>query len=82
MLGQYIAPAGSFFIEEGPTNEIVLTWPTFIDAANDAGISRLYGGIHIQDGDLRGRELGAKIGARVYATIGQYFSGEVGSLVK
>ena len=32
--------------------------PTFSDAADEAGISRRYGGIHFEDGDLRGREMG------------------------
>lgn len=77
MLGEHIATAGSFFIEPGPSNNIVLQWKTFRDASDEAGISRLYGGIHIQDGDLRGRELGAKIGERAFAKAQQYFNGTV-----
>ena len=36
---------------------ITLQWTNFWDAAADAGRSRLYGGIHIQDGDLGGERL-------------------------
>ena len=75
LLGQHIAPAGTFFIEQGPVNDVVLQWDTFIDAADEAGISRLYGGIHIQDGDLRGRELGRKIGVNAYDEAMRYING-------
>ena len=33
----------------------------------EAGFSRLYGGIHIQDGDLRGREMGRAVADVVWA---------------
>lgn len=75
LLGQFIAKAGSFQIEAGPRQPVVLQWPTFTAAADEAGISRLYGGIHIQDGDLRGRELGRVIGERVYQRALDYFAG-------
>lgn len=74
-LGEFVAPAGSFLIEDGPADPVVLRWNTFLDAAAEAGVSRLYGGIHIQDGDLRGRELGEKVGKLVYETAEAYFSG-------
>ena len=32
------------------------------DAADEAGLSRLYGGIHVWPDDLLGREMGAEIG--------------------
>jgi len=37
---------------------IVLNWDTFTDAANQAGISRLYGGIHWEDAEVVGQGLG------------------------
>ncbi|MEE9333036.1 MAG: vanadium-dependent haloperoxidase [Granulosicoccaceae bacterium] len=76
-LGEYIAPAGSFFIEEGPVQDVVLSWSTFREAADEAGLSRLYGGIHIQDGDLRGRKLGAIVGQRAFAKAQKYFNGTI-----
>jgi len=75
LLGEHIAPAGSFFIEDGPAGDVVLQWDTFIDAANEAGLSRLYGGIHIQDGDLRGRELGRAIGISAFSEAMKYING-------
>ncbi len=77
LLGEFIAHPGSFFIEEGPAQQVVLQWSTFTDAADEAGLSRLYGGIHIQDGDLRGREVGAQVGQRVFAVAQSYFDGSV-----
>ena len=39
-----------------------LQWATYYDAADQAGISRLYGGIHVEADDLRGRVMGAQCG--------------------
>lgn len=75
MFGEHIARAGSFFIEDGPVSDVVLQWGSFLEAANEAGKSRLYGGIHIQDGDLRGRDLGRKIGQRAFERAAQYANG-------
>lgn len=77
MLGEYIGRAGSFFIEDGPAEDVVLRWHTFKEAADEAGFSRLFGGIHIQDGDLRGRALGAAVAQRAYAKAQTYFNGSV-----
>ncbi|HEY1212086.1 MAG TPA: vanadium-dependent haloperoxidase, partial [Bryobacteraceae bacterium] len=54
-------PAGSSKIEPGatPTEPVTLYWETFTDAANEAGISRRYGGIHFKAADLTGRAMGA-----------------------
>jgi len=60
--GEHIQKKNSNAFESSPENDVILRWNTFYDAANEAGLSRLYGGIHILDGDLRGRELGEKIG--------------------
>jgi hypothetical protein len=57
---------GSSRIEPGltPTHPITLTWPTFKEAANQAGISRRYGGIHFEVGDMTGRLTGRWIADR------------------
>jgi len=49
-----------------PHKPVTLSWETFSAAADEAGISRLYGGIHFKDGDLHGRELGRLVGASVF----------------
>ncbi|MDY7008164.1 MAG: hypothetical protein SWX82_30600 [Cyanobacteriota bacterium] len=60
--------AGESLFEPGVTPQapLVLEWDTFSEAADEAGISRLYGGIHFDDGDLNGRELGREVGESVW----------------
>ena len=41
--------AGELLHEEGPTEDVTLQWATYFDAADQAGISRLYMGIHIDE---------------------------------
>ena len=47
-LGEYTFPAGKSQIQMGtvPASNVNLSWSTWQDIANSAGISRLYGGIH------------------------------------
>ena len=72
--------AGSSVIESGvPATNITLSWPTFTAAADEAGISRLYGGIHFRNGDLEGRKLGRKVGAQAYALTRAYINGTAGN---
>jgi hypothetical protein len=66
MLGQHIVPVGGNMFEGSPVKVIVLQWPTFQDASAEAGVSRRFGGIHFQDADLRGREMGKEIGTQAY----------------
>lgn len=67
LLGQYISPAKSSPFENlTPAKPVILQWATFQEAADEAGLSRRYGGIHIQDGDLRGRTMGKEIGGLAY----------------
>ncbi len=70
-------PAGSSVIEPGiaPSTNITLSWAAFTDAANQAGLSRQYGGIHFNKGDLDGRVLGANVGAVVWNKAQSYING-------
>jgi len=56
---------GTSNVEPGltPQNPVTLCWHTFKDAADQAGLSRRYGGIHFIPGDLTGRQIGRQIGA-------------------
>lgn len=45
-----------------PKNPLSLYWSTFTDAADEAGLSRIFGGIHFDEGDLNGRTLGRQVG--------------------
>jgi hypothetical protein len=58
-----------------PAKDVTLFWPTFTAAADEAGISRLYGGIHFDDGDLHGRVLGESIGDQAVRKAIAYLQG-------
>lgn len=68
---------GSSAAEPGltPAADLTLSWATFSDAANAAGMSRRYGGIHFQQGDLTGRALGRVVGAQAWARAQTYIDG-------
>jgi hypothetical protein len=70
-------PAGSSKIEPGitPKRPVVLTWPTFTDAANQAGMSRRYGGIHFRRANLDGRLLGRLVAEQAWKKAQAYFNG-------
>ena len=60
-----------------PATDITLTWPTFDDAAIEAGMSRRYGGIHFESGDLGSRAMGDAIGRQVWQKVQQLVGGGV-----
>ncbi len=60
-------PAGSLIHERGPSEDIELQWATFRDAADEAGRSRIWGGIHIPADDEAGREIGRQVGDAAWA---------------
>ena len=72
-----VVPAGSSKVEPGltPAANIVLTWPTFSAAANEAGLSRRYGGIHFEQGDLDAREVGRQLADQAWTKALTYFEG-------
>lgn len=59
-----------------PKKDVTLSWRDLTAAADDAGMSRRYGGIHFEDGDIQGRELGKKVARAVWAKVCDYFNGE------
>ena len=77
LLGQHIVPVGGNLFEASPAEVVVLQWETFQDAADEAALSRLYGGIHIQDGDRHGRVMGKQLGSQAYALAERYWQGTV-----
>jgi hypothetical protein len=72
-------PAGSSKIEPGvtPAHPVTLHWETFTDAANQAGMSRRYGGIHFPAADLAGRLLGRLVAVKSWQKAQGYFDGSV-----
>jgi hypothetical protein len=74
-ISQWTIPQGSFKVEKGPSADVVLQWATYYDAADQAGQSRLYGGIHIQADDFAGRIVGATCGKDAWALAQRYYAG-------
>lgn len=78
--GGVTLPAGNSRVEPGqvPAFDLSLSWATFSDAADEAGISRRYGGIHFVDGDLDSRLMGHRVAALDWPAIQYYFGASPG----
>lgn len=74
-LGEHVQVVGGGRFERMPASLVVLSWPTLGDAADEAGVSRIYGGIHIREDDVRGRALGRTAGERAWARAQGLFAG-------
>ncbi len=74
-LGTWSIAAGELEFEAGPDDDIELQWATYADAADQAGISRLYGGIHVRADDLVGRRIGSDVGRGAWAKAQGYYDG-------
>ncbi len=61
--------------EIGPSTDVQLQWAQYYDAADQAGLSRLYGGIHTAEDDFAGRIAGAQIGVLAWDRAERYFTG-------
>jgi hypothetical protein len=72
-------PAGSLKIEQGPSEDLALQWATYFDAADAAGVSRLYMGIHVSPDDFGGRRIGSRCGKDAWSLAERYFDGKVAS---
>jgi Domain of unknown function (DUF6851)/VCPO second helical-bundle domain len=70
-------PAGSSRVEPGltPARDLTLSWATFSDAAAQAGISRRYGGIHFEQGDLDARLTGRQAARTAWSKAQAHFDG-------
>lgn len=73
--GSVAFPPGSSRVEAAlvPAQPITLIWRTFTDAANQAGISRRYGGIHFKAGDLVGRAIGKQVADITWVKVQKLF---------
>jgi len=69
-------PAGSSRLEPGavPARDLTLSWATFSEAADQAGISRRYGGIHFEQGDLDARATGREAARNAWRKALTYFA--------
>ncbi|MEM9945139.1 MAG: DUF6851 domain-containing protein [Cyanobacteria bacterium P01_D01_bin.36] len=64
-----------------PTEEVTLSWDSFSDAADEAGASRVYGGIHFNEGDINGRTLGNTVGTEAFIKAQSFIQGAQASPV-
>jgi hypothetical protein len=58
-----------------PAAPVTLSWRRFEDAAREAGLSRLYGGIHFDDGDVYARDIGKKLGEGAFTLAKKLWDG-------
>ncbi len=66
-IGTFTAEAHSFLVfEDGPSEDIELQWATYRDAADQSGLSRIWGGIHPPQDDFPGRIMGETIGVDAF----------------
>ena len=72
-VGEWPVEAEGLEFEAGPTEVVTLRWATYQDASDEAGVSRLYGGIHVRADDLAGRALGARVGVDAWELAQTYF---------
>lgn len=73
----FTKPAHSMAFEPTlPSADLTLHWATFTEAADQAGISRVYGGIHFDNANTAGQELGRKVGAQVFEKAQKYWQGQ------
>jgi hypothetical protein len=75
--GSVTLRAGSSKVEPGlvPKRDVTLSWTTFSEAADQAGMSRRYGGIHFEQGDLDARASGQIAAREVWRRAREYWEG-------
>ncbi len=77
-LATYTAPANTGLgFERGPSQTLTLQWATYYDAADQAGLSRIWGGIHPPVDDFAGRQVGAQCGQGAWSLARRYWDGSV-----
>jgi hypothetical protein len=74
--------AGSVLTSNAPNGGVPTSWATFSESADEAGISRRYGGIHFMVGDLEGRRVGKQIGKAAFDRTARLISGAPGQSVR
>ena len=76
-LFSHVIPTGGLLFESGPSTDVTLQWATYYDAADEAGESRLYGGIHVSVDDGPGRVMGSQIGRAAFSHAQKYWDDSV-----
>jgi hypothetical protein len=73
--GSYRVEPGYLFFEQGPSAPVELAFATYFDAADQAGQSRIWGGIHVSHDDFDGRRTGAIVGKLAVERAQAFFDG-------
>ena len=75
-LGEFVVRQNGFLqFEAGPSEDVTLQWARYFDAADQAGQSRLWGGIHVEADDFTGRRVGDQVGIAAFNEAVTYFDG-------
>ena len=69
--------ANSLQIDLGPSVAVDLQWCSYYDAADQAGQSRRWGGIHPSEDDYIGRLTGSQAGTSAYLLAEKYWTGSI-----
>ena len=69
--------ANTMQIDLGPSADVDLQWNTYYDAADQAGQSRRWGGIHPSEDDYKSRVLGSEVGKSALALAEKYWNGTI-----
>ena len=78
-LGSYAL--GKLVNEAGPSESVTLQWASYFDAADQVGLSRIWGGIHPPADDAAGRRVGSQAGLSAWALAKKYFDGSIAGTV-
>ncbi|MFU8829156.1 MAG: vanadium-dependent haloperoxidase [Phycisphaerales bacterium] len=62
-IGEFLCEGDSYLkFEKGPSVDVRMQWVSFVDAANQSALSRIWGGIHPGADDLPARRMGMQVG--------------------
>jgi hypothetical protein len=64
-------------IDLGPSAPVDLQWSTYYDAADQAGQSRRWGGIHPGEDDFPARVVGSQVGKSAFALAEKFWNGTI-----
>ncbi|MFZ4750845.1 MAG: DUF6851 domain-containing protein [Phycisphaerales bacterium] len=77
-MAEYTCNQNQFLVfEDGPSETFTFQWATYYDAADNSGVSRLYGGIHPDFDDFPARRIGAQLGTKAFNRASELFTAPV-----
>jgi hypothetical protein len=75
-MGTFDVEENNFLVfEAGPSESFKLEWATYRDASDQTSLSRIWGGIHPPEDDIKGRIIGDKIGKEAFICANKFFNG-------